>query len=86
MELISKREMLKLNTWRTFERYPLQGSSIVLHVQGYRIRENKNIHDFISIYKFNPKTFNPRKYIPKQEGTVWTYSWQPMKNLTVKKQ
>ena len=82
MELISKREMMH-REWRTFERYPEQGADVVLHVKGYRIRENKYVHDFIRLLKFNGKTFNPKAFTPIDKNTVWTYLWLPTSKVTL---
>lgn len=76
MELITKQEMMG-REWRTFERYPNQDADVVLHIKGYVVRKNKNIHDFIRIPKFNAWTFNPRVYASDNEGVTWSFSWLP---------
>lgn len=81
MQLIPKQEMMKLNTWKTFERYPKQNKTIVLHIRGYCFRENKNVHDFLVLPNFDATKFNPRQYVPKQGMTTWNYSWLPITNL-----
>lgn len=80
VDLVSKQEMVN-RKWNTFEHYPEQGADIVLHVKGYRIRENKYCHDFIRIPVFNGITFNTTKYAPKLQSVVWKFSWLPVSQL-----
>lgn len=80
MELIPKNEMVG-HAWGTFERYPRQGEDVVLHVKGYKVRENKFYHDFHRIPRFNVKTFDARDYTPQMESVTWSYSWLPAKKL-----
>ncbi len=75
MQLIPKEEMIHRD-WRTFEHYPKPGSDIILHIKGYRIRENKYVHDFIRIRPFDASTFDPKEYVPQNRSTIWKYSWQ----------
>lgn len=79
-DLIPKQEMVN-RKWRTFEHYPRQEADIILHIKGYRIRENKYCHDFIRILDFNGVTFNPTKYAPKIQSVVWSFSWLPTSQL-----
>lgn len=67
--------------WTTFEHYPKQGAYIVLHVRGYRIRENKYCHDFIAISNFDARFFDKRDYIPNIKFVVWDFSWLPITTL-----
>lgn len=80
MELIPKIEMIG-RAWGTFEQYPRQGEDIVLHINGYKIRENKYCHDFFRIEHFNAKTFDARDFTPRIDGVTWNYSWLPTKKL-----
>lgn len=82
MELIPKQEMIS-RQWRTFEHYPSQDDDIVLHIKGYRIRENKYVHDFIRIPRFNGKQFSPSDYVPKRLSIIWRFSWLPSSELTI---
>lgn len=82
MELIPKQNMINLN-WRTFERYPEQGSDIVLHTKGYRIRENKYCHGFIRIGNFDSITFDARSFVQQNKNIMWTYSWLPTSQLII---
>lgn len=81
MKLISQSVMMKLK-WRTFEEYPEQGVTIVLHVKGYMVRENKNVHQFHTI-KFDALKFDKREFTPELSGTVWEYTWLPVEGLMV---
>ena len=80
--LIPKQEMASLK-WRTFKRYPGQGSDIVLHIKGYRIRENRYCHDFIRVPRFDGTTFHPAGYTPKIGNMVWDFSWLPASSLSL---
>ena len=80
MKLIPKSQMIHKD-WKDFACYPKQGSNIVLHVKGYQIRQNKNIHDFVSITNFNAASFDVRDFTPKIEGVTWNYSWLPIETL-----
>lgn len=80
MDLISKEDMIN-ERWRTFEHYPKQGEDIVLHVKGYRVRENKYCHSFIRIHHFDGKSFQPNSYVQKIQSVVWKFSWLPASQL-----
>lgn len=82
MQLISKAEMIT-RKWRTFEHYPKQNEEIVLHIKGYRIRENKYVHDFIRIPNFDGRQFAPKDYVPKRLSVIWKFSWLPASELTL---
>jgi hypothetical protein len=84
MQLIPKKEMLKLDNWRTFEHYPKQGSTIMLHIKGYGIRENKLYHAFADIKNFDAKCFDQRYYTPTNSNVVWSYSWLPITSVLLK--
>lgn len=85
MQLMQKEDML-LQEWNTFEHYPKQGSSIVLHIRGYKIRASKYCHDFIAIPRFNARSFDKTSYIPDIDSLIkWEYTWLPQKSLMVKK-
>lgn len=81
MDLIYKEDMTH-KKWRTFEHYPKQGEDIVLHVKGYRIRENKYCHDFVRIRNFDGATFQPSVYAQQIKSVVWKFSWLPVSQLT----
>lgn len=78
--LIPKRLMLQ-REWIGFDKYPENGTDIVLHITAHHIKENKNGHDFIPIRKFNAMSFCLQDYIPKMTGVSWHCSWLPMKGL-----
>lgn len=80
MQLIPKRDMIA-KEWITFEHYPKQGANIVLHIRGYRIRENKYCHDFISLSNFDALHFDKRDYTPSIKFVTWDYSWLPTTSL-----
>lgn len=80
MQLISKRDMIT-KEWKTFTHYPKQGSNIVLHIRGYRIRENKYCHDFVNLTNFNACYFDKRDFTPNIKYVVWDYSWLPITSL-----
>ena len=80
MELIATRQMISQD-WNTFERYPEQGSDIMLHVKGYKVRENKYYHDFVRITSFDGKKFHPARYIKNMQGVAWSYTWLPVFKL-----
>lgn len=82
MQLINKQEMMAKN-WNSFDHYPRINTDIVLHIRGYLVRENKYIHDFYEVYKFDARFFDCTKYIPKniKERIVWEYSWLPISEL-----
>lgn len=78
--LIPKRQMLT-KKWNGFDKYPKNGSDIVLHISAYHIRGNKNSHDFIPIKQFNAISFCMRDYVPPMTGVSWQFSWLPMEEL-----
>lgn len=80
MRLIPKKDMIA-KEWTTFEHYPKQGAYIVLHIRGYRIRENKYCHDFISLANFDARYFDKRDYTPCIKFVTWDYSWLPITSL-----
>lgn len=80
MQLISKQDMIT-KEWLSFDRYPQQGSDIILHIRGYYIRENKYCHDFVRLFRFHAMYFDKRDYTPKIKSVVWDYSWLPVKAL-----
>lgn len=80
MRLISKKEMIE-RKWITFERYPKKNADIVLHIRGYRIRENKYCHDFIALSNFDASYFDKRDFTPNIKFVTWDYSWLPMTSL-----
>lgn len=63
--------------WNTFERYPQQGANIVLHIRGYRIRENKYCHNFLEVNDFDARSFDKRDFTSYIKSVVWDYSWLP---------
>lgn len=75
--IISKRSMIDLD-WNSFQLYPKDGQSIMLHITAHHIGANKNSHDFIPIKKFNPVNFDWRDYIPGLRGVTWKLSWLPL--------
>ncbi len=81
--LMSKELMIRVNKWKNFETYPHQHENIILHIKGYRIRENKYCHDFIQIKNFDAIAFDKRDYTPVIESIVWNYEWLPTKTLMI---
>lgn len=79
--LMSKLDMLK-ESWSSFERYPKNNSSIVLHICGHNKQENKNLHDFVQIDNFDAVSFDKTAFTPKANGILWNYSWRYTKELT----
>lgn len=79
--LMSKKLMVRVNKWNTFETYPAQGDDIILHIRGYQIRENKYNHDFIHIQGFDASSFDKRDYTPNISSVAWSYSWLPTESL-----
>lgn len=77
MDMMCKESMIH-KKWKTFEHYPKQGEDIVLHVKGYRVRENKYCHDFIRIHQFDAKTFQPYSYVQEIQSVVWKFLWLPV--------
>lgn len=84
MQLISKKDMIA-REWITFDHYPQQGTCIMLHIRGYRVRENKYCHDFIDIPNFDAFHFDKRDYTPDIKSTTWDYSWLPVTSLIKQK-
>ena len=83
MRLMSKNDMLH-QQWKTFEHYPKQGSTVILHIRGYRVRENIYCHDFITISKFNALSFDKRDFTPNLGSFIkWDFSWLPQKTLMI---
>lgn len=76
MKLTVKKELIK-KQWRSFEKYPIQGSDIVLHLVAYHIRQNKKTHVFIKIDGFNAIDFDVREYLPSLKEVSWSFSWLP---------
>lgn len=76
MELIAKKKLIR-KEWHSFERYPIQGSDIVLHLVAYHIRQNKKSHVFIRINAFNAMDFDIREYLPPMKMVSWSFSWLP---------
>lgn len=70
-----KQDMMSIKDWKNFGEYPKAGSSIVLHVKGFRLTDKKVLHGFHDIEKFDAKTFDKVSYVPQVESTNWEYSW-----------
>lgn len=74
---MDKMEKLKSLKWKSFERYPVQLTSIYLHSVGEDAK-GEEIHKFLRIECFNAMTFNVEKLEEKLgKGIKWTHYWLP---------